>query len=218
MTYSADVAWQENPKLAVIVGKTSDIGRALGERLQADHWEVVYKHANEWHINPHWDLLIICTGMLEPIGRFPEVDILQWADGVEVNGLLPLRVLHYCYAQRRENASVCFFGGPNLSKPSPTYSAYRAGKVLLTDMVGVLNEETNLNVFMINPGVVKTKIHQQTMRAGSRAANYDRVAGMMNGEEKTTTVNEVYECLKWCIQNTPRRAVHVGEHEWASQQ
>lgn len=198
-------------KSAVIVGKTSEIGQGLGERLKRDDWEILYKHYDEWHINPHWDLLVVCSGTLEPIGWFASVYMEDWIASVEVNGLIPLNVLHHCYAQQRPNASVCFFGGPNLAKSSPSYSAYRAGKVLLTEMVAVLNEETDLNVFMINPGVVKTKIHNQTLAAGARAANYERVKAMMDGNERTTTHDEIYQCLKWCIENKVKRVVHIDE-------
>lgn len=190
---------------AIIFGKRSEIGINLAARLAKDGWEVSF---DVW---ASWNLLVVCIGTLEPIGEFLGCDQDAWWDGVESNGLVPLRIFRSLYPFRMPGASCCVFGGPNLLKPSPTYSAYRVGKVVLSEMVPILNEETDVHTFMINPGVVNTKIHQQTLRAGNRAANYERVKGIVEGREPTTSHDEIYACLKWCMANKPERAVHVHE-------
>ena len=64
-------------------------------------------------------------------------------------------------------------------------------------LLPTLNEEYPDTKFrMLRPGVVNTKIHQQTLNAGYRAANYKRVRAIVEGEEKTVTHDEVYERLK----------------------
>jgi short-subunit dehydrogenase len=84
-----------------------------------------------------------------------------------------------------------------MANPSASYSAYRAGKAILESLLPTLTEEYPDTKFrMLRPGVVNTKIHKQTLEAGLRAANYERVQKIVSGEEQTKTHDEVYERLK----------------------
>ena len=85
----------------------------------------------------------------------------------------------------------------NLKHPTPTYTAYRAGKAVIQSLVetlGVEYPDTKFKIF--HPGVVNTKIHYQTINAGARAGNFQRVMGIVNGIEKTITHDQVYERFK----------------------
>lgn len=166
-----------------------------------------------------WDLLLCCAGTMEPIGKFMDCDPFLWDYAVRVNALGPLRLLRYLWPLRRPEASVCFLAGPNLSKRTPTYSAYKAGKSMLTEMVRELaHEEPDHRIFLLAPGVVQTKIHQQTIRAGEKAANLERVKGIIEGNEKTTPFDAIFECLNWCISEPmdqiTGRTVHVDHDPW----
>jgi NAD(P)-dependent dehydrogenase (short-subunit alcohol dehydrogenase family) len=95
---------------------------------------------------------------------------------------------------------VVFIGGPNMQRTSPTYTAYRSGKAILESLVGTLEVEYPGHRFRIlHPGIVKTKIHEQTLVAGHKAANYERVMKIMNGGESTVSHEEVYLKLKELI-------------------
>ena len=180
----------------IIVGRTSEIGLELGKRLVADGWEVEVLGRNKMTSSP-WDMAILCPGQLEPIGRFFEVSERQWEEGVMVNALYPLRVLRLLWLHHNPGACVVFLGGPNMVKPSPTYSAYRAGKAMLESLLSTLAEEyQDMRFRMLHPGVVNTKIHQQTLEAGARAENYERVMKIVNGTETTVSHDEVYRRLK----------------------
>ena len=84
-----------------------------------------------------------------------------------------------------------------MAKASPTYTAYRAGKAILQELAGTLEAEyPDCKFRVLHPGVVNTKIHQQTLQAGHRAANYERVMKIVNGSEQSMTQESVYEKLK----------------------
>ena len=208
---------------AVILGIGSDIGRELAVRLVEEGWHVTGFHHDD-EVSPTlvlWDLVVCCYGTLEPIGTFWETPVAEWEEGVRANALLPLRHVRALYESRRPGASVCFFSGAGTGGTAPSYSAYAASKVMLVKMTELLDDESpDLKFFVLGPGIVRTKIHQQTLRAGERAGNIERVRALMascphwpdcgcgtpNGPhictqlpEKTTTYDDIYECLMACV-------------------
>ena len=184
-----------------IYGSGSEIAMGLGTRLRSDNWNVEMVPGRESSVPvARWNLLILAHGSLEPIGKFFEVSEISWRAGVLVNGLYPLRMLRLAWPQRLPDATVVFISGPNMTKDSPTYTAYRAGKAILESLVGSLNAEYPDTKFrMLRPGVVNTKIHAQTISAGKRAANHDAVVKIVRGEVPTVSHDEVYEKLKSLI-------------------
>ena len=187
----------------LIAGTGSDIAKGLTTRLMADGWEVSGATGHSLSVPQEpWDLLILAQGTLEPIGKFFDCPAESWTDSVVVNGLFPLTCLRKAWPLRNPNAVVVFISGPNLKHPTQTYTAYRAGKALLTSLVDTLNEEyPDVRFRLLHPGVVNTKIHYQTISAGARAFNFQRVMGIINRVEKTTSHDEVYERLKKLLED-----------------
>lgn len=182
----------------LIAGSGSDIARELTNNLRRDGWEVIGASGRSRLVpDESWDLLILAHGTLEPIGKFFDINPTLWWESVDVNSRLPLNFLRAAWEKRNPNAKIVFISGPNLKHPTQTYTAYRAGKAILAALVDTLNAEYPEEHFlMLHPGVVKTKIHYQTINAGARAWNFQRVMGIVNGVERTTTHDEVYERLK----------------------
>jgi NAD(P)-dependent dehydrogenase (short-subunit alcohol dehydrogenase family) len=189
--------WGKGMKHCIIIGINSDIAKELKVRLERDGWTVNGTCRNKNMIpNDRWDLCIVCQGTMEPIGHFFDCEQFDFEYSVAVNAMWPLTILRKIWLNRKYGAAVCFLGGPNLSKPSPTYTAYRAGKALLDSLCTTLNAEyPENNFFMLNPGVVRTKIHYQTLAAGERAANLERVRGIVEGSVQTNSHDEVYRRL-----------------------
>lgn len=159
------------------------------------------------HLEP-WDLMVFASGVMTPVGLWSDLDPFKWDEAVKVNATGPLRFLRYMFPLRRAGASVCFLAGPNLSKPTPKYSAYRAGKALLADAVKWLSAETELRAFMLAPGIVNTPIHSQS--------NDER--GVYEQRVETTQHDEIFDCLKWCLkepkENISGRTIHVVNDPW----
>ncbi len=182
----------------LIAGNGSDIAKELTIRLRLDGWEVEGVSGRSM-ITPggNWDLLILAHGQLSPIDRFFECDMTEWMGSLMVNSIYPLSCLRAAWPNRNPGATVVFIGGPNMNAPSPTYTAYRACKAILETLTGTLQAEYPGHKFrVLHPGVVKTKIHAQTLQAGRKAANYERVMKIVNGTEASVSHSEVYQRLK----------------------
>lgn len=150
-----------------------------------------------------WDLLMVAAGTEEPIGTFWECDADTWDDNVRVNALGPLRLLRGLYPMRNATGRPCvvFFSGSGTNSPAPRYSAYCASKIFLIKMCELLDSESSDTSFVIiGPGIVRTKIHEQTLRAPERSgANYRRVMDFLNSTTIGTTHADIYDCVRWCV-------------------
>jgi NAD(P)-dependent dehydrogenase (short-subunit alcohol dehydrogenase family) len=150
-----------------------------------------------------WDVLVVAAGTEEPIGTFWECEPEAWEENMRINALAPLRFVRGLYPIRNISGtpSVAFFSGSGTNNAVPAYSAYCASKILLVKMCELLDAESpDTSFFIIGPGIVRTKIHEQTLRAGGRSgANYRRVVDFLASANLGTSHDDVYACLRWCI-------------------
>lgn len=157
-----------------------------------------------------WDAFVVAVGTEEPIGSFWECDGDDWERGVAINALGPVRILRKIYPLRNASAQpiVIFFSGAGTNSAAPAYSAYCASKILLIKMCELLDAESpDTSFVIIGPGIVRTKIHEQTLRAGDRSgANYRKVVDFLASSQAGTTHDDIYACVQWCIE-AGKRAV-----------
>ena len=150
-----------------------------------------------------WDLWISCVGVLDPVGPFAEVQFDDWRRSFEVNSTAQLGALHASlpFRQSRPTAHVVFFAGGGTNGPFPAYSAYCLGKIALIKMCELLDDEMpDLNAFIVGTGWVRTKIHQQTLQAGSRAGlNLERTRDFLEQPGAGTSLEEVGAMIDWGI-------------------
>ena len=151
-----------------------------------------------------WDLVIMATGTEEPIGNFWDCTEQEWNENIHVNALAPLGILRDLYALRNQNrlASVAFFSGSGTNNAAPAYSAYCASKILLIKMCELLDAETpDIQFFIIGPGIVRTKIHEQTLKEPIKSGkNYLKLTEFLNSGTPGTSHQEIFKCLMWCMQ------------------
>lgn len=197
-------------KHAIILGVRSDIGREISQRLKADGWRITsYHHIDK--LEPtrvdRWDLIVCCYGTLEPIGPFWGTTNADWERAFDANLFLPMRQIRAFYPSRQPGASVCFFSGAGTNGLAPTYSAYAASKIALVKMTELLDDESpDCKFFILGPGVVRTKIHIQTLLAGARAGNVERVYDFVASGAPGTSHDDIYACLMACVA-APKAAV-----------
>ena len=150
-----------------------------------------------------WDVLVVAAGTEEPIGTFWECDADAWDESVLVNALAPLRLVRGLYPMRNPagKPSVAFFSGAGTNSAAPDYSAYCAAKIFLIKMCELLDAESpDTSFFIIGPGMVRTKIHEQTLRAAERGGdNYRKVVDFLNSPNPGISHDEIYACLRWCV-------------------
>jgi NAD(P)-dependent dehydrogenase (short-subunit alcohol dehydrogenase family) len=158
-----------------------------------------------------WNVLISAAGLLEPIGKFFDLDFEAWQRTVALNSTDQLRVLHAVFPLRdpASDSKVVFFAGGGTNSAFDNYSAYCLGKIQLIKMTELLDSEyPELQVSIIGTGWVNTKIHRQTLAAGAAAgANLHKTREFLRlNDDAGSTLDSVAECVEWCL-TSPRGAV-----------
>jgi NAD(P)-dependent dehydrogenase (short-subunit alcohol dehydrogenase family) len=148
---------------------------------------------------------------LEPVGAFADCDIAEWQKSVEVNFTRQVQFVHELLPSRNRQGEhspvVLFFAGSGTNNAAVNYSAYTISKIALIKMCELLDAEIpDTNFVILGPGWVKTKIHQETLKAGHRAgANYQKTKQRLAGDE-CTPMEKVLDCCDWIIK-ADRKAV-----------
>ncbi|MCP4005933.1 MAG: SDR family NAD(P)-dependent oxidoreductase [bacterium] len=148
-----------------------------------------------------WQLFVSAAGTMEPIGRFTDLDFDAWERSVTVNSTAQLRVLHGLWPKRAVGeVDVMLMAGGGTNNPFRNYSAYCVAKIALIKMCELLDdEEPELNIFIVGPGFVPTRIHEETLRAGARAdEGYQKAVDFLKTEG--TSHDDIYANLKWCME------------------
>jgi NAD(P)-dependent dehydrogenase (short-subunit alcohol dehydrogenase family) len=219
----------ESRKNVFLLGASADIGAALAERFRRDGCDVVgtsrrggegdgglrllacdvgdpasvQRAATEYgRLGLPWDLWISCVGTMEPIGPFFETEFASWERSVQINSLGQLRALHATYPYRRRGGScdAVFLAGGGTNGPFTNYSAYCSAKILLIKMCELIDDEApDLNTFIVGPGWVRTRIHQETLKnSGAAGGNFRRTEEFLKSDSPGTSMDDIYACIRWC--------------------
>jgi NAD(P)-dependent dehydrogenase (short-subunit alcohol dehydrogenase family) len=155
------------------------------------------------HDSLAWDVLVVAAGTEEPIGPFWSCDADAWERGIQVNALAPLRLVRQLYPMRNKSGkpAAAFFSGSGTNNAAPAYSAYSASKILLIKMCELLDAESpDTSFFIIGPGIVRTKIHEQTLREPEKSGeNHRKVADFLQSGNPGTSHDDIHACLNWCV-------------------
>jgi len=176
---------------------------------------------------PRWDVLALCPGRLDPIGAFAECEFEEWEASVAVNFTAQMRIIRNLLPLRRLSRGtvptvLCFAGGGTNDAPI-NFSAYIVSKIALIKMCELLDAELPDTRFVIvGPGWVKTKIHDATLKAGSRAGKaYARTVKKLKDASGFVPMRRVLDCCDWLVR-APRQAVggrnfSVAHDDWGSE-
>jgi NAD(P)-dependent dehydrogenase (short-subunit alcohol dehydrogenase family) len=120
------------------------------------------------------DGIVTAAGVLGPIGPLEQLAPGDMIATIAINLIGTLLALHHALPRlRATNGRAVTLSGGGATSPLPRYDAYAASKaavVRLTENVAAA-EEIELNC--VAPGLVATRIHEQTLRAGPDAAGSD---------------------------------------------
>lgn len=158
-----------------------------------------------------WDILVMCPGTQDPIGAFMEDNLDEWEESLTVNFTSQMRIIHELLPARHANPTlepiVLLFAGGGTNDAPVNYSAYIVSKIALIKMCELLDAEiSDVRFAIVGPGWVKTKMHDSTLRAGSRAgANYQRTMDKLAGNE-VTPMETVLDCCDWLV-NAPHELI-----------
>ncbi len=142
-----------------------------------------------------WDILVMCSGTLEPVSSFADCRFDEWEKSLTVNFISQMRILHMMLPFRNHNselgACVLFFAGGGVNSAPINSSAYTTSKIALIKMCELLDAEIPHTRFIIvGPGWVDTKIHKISKPEHA----------------KFTPMDRVLDCCDWLI-DCPRIAV-----------
>jgi 3-oxoacyl-[acyl-carrier protein] reductase len=122
------------------------------------------------------DVLVNCAGILGPIGCLVNNSPQAWTETIQVNLLgtmFCIRAVLPCMTSRRKGVVVNLSGGGSVT-PFPRFSAYSASKaavVRLTETIAEEVKEYGIRVNAISPGVVNTRMLDETLAAGEAAGS-----------------------------------------------
>lgn len=156
-------------------------------------------------MNIHWTLFVSSAGTMEPIGSFFDLDFDAVEKNLKINTLNQLRVLHGLWPHRKPDTvvDVMLLAGGGTNGPFRNYSAYCVSKIALIKMCELIHDETeDANAFIIGPGYTRTRIHDETLRAGRTAAgvNFEKTKEFLaDSNEPGTSFDDIYKHMVWCM-------------------
>ena len=167
-----------------------------------------------------WNNIISSVGTMLPIGNFLNIDFKSWEINLKINSLSHLFLLNkiwkYRDTKRISNFGLLAGGGTN--NAFKNYSAYCLSKIMLIKACELLDDENeDLNIFIVGPGYVKTKIHNETLENKDQAGeNYHKTKSFL--ESQGTPLEDIFDSINWCIDNgkglmSGRNLSTVGD-EW----
>jgi len=149
-----------------------------------------------------WDVLMSCPATMEPVAAFLDCDFAEWEASVTLNFTRQMQALHAFLPTRRRGGEmplVILWAGPGTNNAPLNYTAEIAAKIAQIKMCELLDAEIpDCRFVIVGPGWVKTKIHEETLRAGAAAGtNLKRTQQKMASNE-CTPIERVVEFLDWC--------------------
>ncbi len=145
-----------------------------------------------------WDTVISSVGEPKPLQAFFKADIKQWQRSVEINGLDQLRVLHGLYPLRTKKSNVVFFAGGGMNNAVINFSAYTLGKVTLAKMCEFLDAENpDMNIFIVGPGLTKTKIHESIIKDPHVSVQKKKETVDFLKHKQGTPLEDIFACIEW---------------------
>ena len=130
-----------------------------------------------WCVNEVGDIngLVNCAGVYGPIGRTTSVDLQEFGEAININflGAVYMCSLFAPILRSPSRKKIVNYSGGGAASPFPNYSAYATSKIALvryTENIALELAAENIDINCIAPGFVITRLHQQTLAAGSDAA------------------------------------------------
>jgi len=149
-----------------------------------------------------WDTLIISVCSITPVARFFECDFNEWRRSVDINFIAQMEVIHRLYKYRDVTSSIALLAGMGTNNAVDEQSAICVSKIALIKMVELIDYEYNdINAFIIGPGYVRTKIHEETLRATNKdSESYKKVKQWYDSGIPGTSHDDIYNHIEWCIE------------------
>jgi 3-oxoacyl-[acyl-carrier protein] reductase len=145
------------------------VHRIRGDVARPEDCAAIVRRARE--VLPGLQVLVNNAGVYGPMGRIEEVDWREWVQAVEVNlfgtVLMTREVIPHLRAQGY--GKIINLSGGGATAPLPGISAYAASKVAVVRLTETFAEElrdARVDVNVIAPGALNTRLLEQVLAAG----------------------------------------------------
>ena len=139
------------------------------------------------------DILVNSAGIYGPIGPSVDIDSDQWWEALEINlrgtFLCTQHVLRAMIKQGTRGKVINLAGG-GAASPFPNFSAYASSKaavVRLTETLAMEVKEYGIDINVIAPGAVNTRLLDQALEAGEAAGTEHLQRARQQKEEGGTS-------------------------------
>ena len=213
----------------IIISGSSDIGNSIINNLANNENEIIYTYNSKKIKNlkkvkgykldissrnnikefakndelKNWDCLVILPATQNPIGLFVESNGDEWAESVDLNFTNQMFIIRELIPKRSKKdkvKSIILWAGPGTNNAPKYYSAYIISKVAQIKMTELLDEEFNdIKFSIIGPGWVKTKIHEQTLKAKKLSRENYQVTIERIKKNKFNLMKDVVGCFNKII-------------------
>lgn len=150
------------------------------------------------------DILIAAAGIYGPIGTVLDNDPAAWEQTIRINLMgtfYAIRaVLPVMIAQRRGKI-VAFSGGGAVS-PRPRFSAYATSKaavVRLIETVAAEFADCGIDINVVAPGPVPTRLHEEVLRQAARAGEAEVRKARAITEGRSDAVDRLVGLVRFLV-------------------
>lgn len=122
------------------------------------------------------DSVVHAAGIYGPIGSITDVDPVAWFEAIRVNLFGTFLVARAACERMKKSGGgrIVLFSGGGASGPFPNYTAYATSKIAVVRFAETIALEMapfDIEVNVLAPGFVPTRLHEQTLAAGEAAGD-----------------------------------------------
>ncbi len=122
------------------------------------------------------DVVINCAAIQGAIGLTWENDVVEWAKTIQINLLGSFYCARYSlpFMMSKRKGKLIFLSGGGAAYPRVNFSAYGSSKAAVVRLGETIAEEVkafNVQVNVMAPGPVKTKMLEEVVQAGAKAGD-----------------------------------------------
>lgn len=122
-----------------------------------------------------FDILINNAGIIGPIGRMTDVDIVDWRNNIEINLVSAFYVIQQALPHMIKNGgTIVNLSSVAARKPMEGWSAYCSGKAGVAILTRCVDKEfgaLGVRIFGFAPGIVDTGMHVAIRESGINPAS-----------------------------------------------
>lgn len=168
-----------------------------------------------------WSHIIFCNGDLNPIQRFTKVKFENWNNSLQVNFISILNILNLILKNNMKKRKILFFAGGGTNSAVKFYSSYTLSKILLIKFTELLDyEEKKIDVGILGPGWIKTKIHESTLKSKIKNFKNKKLAKKFVKKNNKKDLNKLNLCVDWMFKQSSKisgRNISLKFDKWGSE-